>query len=263
VKTWAIAAQKGGVGKTTTTVSLAGVLVRRGARVLAVDLDPHGSLSGYFGHDPDAVDRSVYSLFEGAVQQTTLMPSTVIVPTGVANLSLIPGSTALVTLERRHGQHPGLGLVLKRALATLSNGFDYCLLDCAPTLGVLVVNALVAADRLVLPVQTEPLSAQAVDRMLATLRMIERARRLSLPYLAVPTMFDRRTRAAVDTLAALRARSDLTLWDDAIPVDTQFREASRCAKPLPLWQPHARGSRAYERLVDFLNAGPQALRVAG
>ncbi|MGD9601948.1 MAG: ParA family protein [Gammaproteobacteria bacterium] len=256
MKTWAIAAQKGGVGKTTTTVSLAGALVARGARVLAIDLDPHGSLTGYFGHDAEQVEPNVHTVFEAAANGETCALSAVTVPTAVPNLWLVPGSTALVTLERRYGLRQGMGLVLKRALAALSTQFDFCLLDCPPTLGVLVVNALVAADLLVMPVQTEPLSAQAVDRMLHSLQMIERSRGRPLPYLAVPTMFDRRTRASVHTLAGLQARTDLCLWNDVIPVDTQFREASRSGQPLTVAQPHARGSEAYGRLVDdLLRAG--------
>ena len=142
--------------------------------------------------------------------------------------------------------------MLKRALMGIAAQYDFCVLDCPPTLGVLVVNALVAADLLVVPVQTDPLSAQAVDRMLHTVHMIERSRKIPLPYLAVPTMFDRRTRASVDTLTALRARPDLNLWSGVIPVDTLFREASRVGQPLTLFQPQARGSQAYLNLASEL-----------
>jgi chromosome partitioning protein len=265
MKTWAVAAQKGGVGKTTTTVSLAGALLAQGARVLVVDLDPHSSLTTYFGFDPDDLVASIYDLFEAAVanQEPVLTPlSLACVARG---LSLVPSSPTLVTLERRHGQRQGMGLVLKRALARVHTAYDYCLIDCPPTLGVLVVNALVAADQLIVPVQTDPMSAQALDRMLVTVSMLSRSRGAPLPYIAVPTMFDRRTRAAIETLNGLRARRDLVLWDDVIPVDTQLREASRCHQLLPLWQPQARASQAYTRLTERLLAGRAApnLRAVG
>ncbi len=265
MKVWAIAAQKGGVGKTTTTVSVAGCLAADGARVLLVDLDPHGSLTGYFGWDSDALDDTVLNVFEAAADGVALASiAPFLRPTGVANLTLLPSSTALVTLERRHGLKPGLGLALKQALASVAERFDYCLLDCPPTLGLLVVNALVAAEKLIHPVQTEPLAAAAVDRMLWTLAMIERARGVALPSLVVPTMFDRRTRAAVTTLDALRRRSDIQLWDDVIPIDTQFREASRLRQPLPTWLPQARGAQAYFRLLGALQGARTAtLRAVG
>jgi chromosome partitioning protein len=111
MKTWAVAAQKGGVGKTTTTVSLAGTLVARGAKVLAIDLDPHGSLTGYFGYDANVIEPSLHTVFEAAVGGAAQSLASVALPTSVSNLTLIPSSTALVTLERRYGQRQGMGLI--------------------------------------------------------------------------------------------------------------------------------------------------------
>ena len=264
MKTWTIAAQKGGVGKTTTAVNLAGALVRRGERVLMLDLDPHGSLTAYFGFDADSLDNSSYALFEAAINEASQAVPPLLLETGVSDLTLLGSSTGLVTLERRYGQRAGLGLVIKRALLSVATSFDYCLIDCPPTLGMLVVNALVAADHLIIPVQTEYLSAQTLDRMVATSTMIERSRGSALPYTVVPTMYDRRTRAGIETLRALRARTDLCLWDSLIPVDTLFRDASQLGKPLTLLQPYSRGSTAYHHLAEFLTEdGALHQRAAG
>jgi len=264
MKIWTIAAQKGGVGKTTTTINLAGALLREGARVLLVDLDPHGSLSNHCGFDPDTVEPNVYEVFAAAARDETLDLGEVIHRPRIADLSIAPASAALVTLERRFGLRTGLGLALSRSLATVSSRYDYCLVDCPPTLGLLVLNALVCCEQLIAPVQTEFLAEQSLDRLLHTLGMIERSRGAPLPYLVVPTMFDRRTRAANETLAAIRARRDILQWNEYIPVDTQFRDASRLGEPLTLRQPYARGSIAYQHLLAALRDEEQpALRAVG
>lgn len=246
---WAVANQKGGVGKTTSAVTLAGLLAARGHNTLLVDMDPHGSLSSYFGHDPDGNASSIYQLFQknesigGAAQ--------LIRETKFSHLYVLPASTALATLDRQLGGQEGMGLVLARALAQLTDGFDYALIDCPPILGVLMVNALAACEHLVIPVQTEFLALKGLDRMLRTLSMVTRARQFPLRYTIVPTMFDRRTRASLDALNTLRTRYD-AVWRGEIPVDTQFREASRLGVPLSINQPGARGVLAYAALLGTL-----------
>ena len=248
MKVWAVANQKGGVGKTTSAVSLAGILTQRGQRVLLLDIDPHGSLTSYFRFNPDALDSSVFSLFQNQV----INPASLIRPTRFENLHLMPATMALATLDRQLGTQSGMGLVLHKAIKNLADEYDYALIDCPPMLGVLMVNAMAACDQLVIPVQTEFLALKGLERMLKTLAMITRSRSVKLPYLIVPTMFDRRTRASTETLRILRSRYSEDLWNSVIPIDTQFREASRIGVPLPLLAPHARGVEAYTRLLDVL-----------
>lgn len=253
MKIWAVANQKGGVGKTTTAVSLAGHLAERGERVLLVDIDPHGSMTVYFGMEPEAPGASVYSLFKSAAEGNQLNPMRVIHPTAFEQISLMPAATALATLDRQLGGRDGMGLVLKRALTGLSDHFDTAIIDCPPILGVTMVNALAAADFLIVPVQTEFLALKGLERMLKTLSMVQRSRQERLDYIILPTLFDRRTRASNDTLQLLQARYYDAVWSDVIPIDTQFREASRMGKPLPLYLPESRGAVAYGHFLEWLD----------
>lgn len=248
MQVWAIANQKGGVGKTTTAVTLAGALSKQGKSVLLVDLDPHGSMSSYFKLDPDSHEPSVYHLF----QTPSVSAHEVIVDTAVDGLKLIPSSTAIATLDRQLGTQEGKGLVIKKALATCAEQFDYCLIDCPPLLGILMVNALAAASKLLVPVQTEFLAIKGLERMLHTLNMILRARKQPLDYMIIPTMFDRRTRAAIESLRQLRESYAEQIWEGVIPVDTKFREASSRGVPLTHVAAASRGAKAYSVLLDKL-----------
>ncbi len=245
---WAIANQKGGVGKTTTTITLAGLLASRGCPVLVVDLDPHGSLTSYLGGDPDSGQAGVYELFAGSV----ITRDGLIRQTAVNNLFLLPASTALSTLDRQLGARHGKGLVLQQALAGVEENFTHVLLDCPPMLGVLMVNALACSSELLIPVQTEFLALKGLERMLHTLGMVNHARRRPLPHLIIPTMYDRRTRASAQALASLEAGHRAHLWPSYIPVDTQFREASRAGRPISHVAPWSRGTRAYSELLAYL-----------
>lgn len=251
MKIWAVANQKGGVGKTTTAVSLAGHLVTQGNRVLLVDMDPQGSMTSYFGFDPDDMPRSIYSLFQlDDFSYQNISP--LLTETKVDRLKLLPASTALATLDRQLGTKEGKGLVLKKTLASLEEHFDYVLIDCLPMLGILMVNALAACDNLLLPVQTEFLALKGLERMMHTLDMITKSRKMPLPSTIIPTMFDRRTRASIESLRALREKYLEKVWDSVIPVDTQFREASRHGLPISLMNKSTRGSKAYEALLNSL-----------
>lgn len=252
MKIWAVANQKGGVGKTTTAVNLAGHLVSRGQRVLLVDMDPHGSMTSYFGLDPDDLEKSIYLLFQGPGVHSSTPGRDILFQTEVEGLQLLPAATALATLDRQLGSQEGKGLVMKNALKQLEGEFDYVILDCPPLLGILMVNALAACEHLLLPVQTEFLAIKGLERMMRTLKMIYRARKSEFQFTIVPTMFDRRTRAAFDSLKTLRAQYGQDLWESVIPVDTRFREASKRGLPLSTMQPSARGAQAYEALLNDL-----------
>jgi len=251
MKTWAVVNQKGGVGKTTTVISLAGHLSRAPGRLLLVDLDPHGSLTSYLGYNPDDMEQGVYALFAQPTENQADI-ARMLLPTPVENTWLLSASTALATLDRQMGNTPGKGLIVAKAIKAVADRFNYCLIDCPPMLGVLMINALAACDQLLIPAQTDYLSLKGLERMTHTLTMVEKSLHQKTPYMIIPTMYDKRTRASIDALQQMKETYRFNVWGSVIPIDTRFRDASKAGLPLPLMEPKSRGSLAYGQLLDFL-----------
>lgn len=247
-----IANQKGGVGKTTTTVALGGLAAEQGRRVLLLDLDPHGSLSSYFRQDPDAGNRNAFTLFQERGNLSAALVKSLIQPTAFPNIDVLPSATALVTLERQSIGQDGMGLVISRSLAQVYDDYDLAVIDTPPLLGVLMVNALAACQHLVIPVQTEFLAIKGLERMVNTLQMMSKSRRKALEYSIVPVMYDRRTQASVTSLRTIRNSYPEQVWAGHIPVDTKFRDASKAGVPPHLFDATSRGVEAYRSLYKWL-----------
>jgi chromosome partitioning protein len=250
---WTVANQKGGVGKTTTVVSLAGLLAQRGQRVLLIDTDPHASLTSYFDFDSDRLEGTLYELFQAAKPSTELV-NRMTLKTKFDNLHLLPASITLATLDRVMGNREGMGLVLKRALLRVQDQYDYVLIDCPPVLGVMMVNALAACDRILVPVQTEFLALKGLERMMKTFEIMQRSKRDKFRYTVIPTMFDKRTRASLMTLQSIKEQYGEAVWNAVIPIDTKFRDASLLHIPPSIYAPGSRGTYAYETLLNYLDA---------
>ena len=247
-----VANQKGGVGKTTTSVALGGIASALGYRVLLMDIDPHGSLSTYFRQDPDTQILSSYTLFQERKELSATGVKRLIQTTDYPNLDVLPSSTALATLERQAIGQDGMGLVIARALAVIYDDYDFVFIDTPPLLGVLMINALAACQHLVIPVQTEFLALKGLERMVNTLKMMSRSRKKALDYTILPLMYDRRTQASVTSLRTIRNTYGDEVWPGHIPVDTKFRDASRVGVPPHLFDATARGVDAYNSLFKYL-----------
>lgn len=248
---WSIANQKGGVGKTTTTITLAGLLNQRGKRVLMVDTDPHGSLTTYLGYDSDDLPCSLFELFQlPTINKTTVAPF--VLKSDIPGLDIIPAHMSLATLDRVMGNRNGMGLVLKRALKALEADYDYVLIDCPPILGVMMVNALAASTRVLIPVQTEFLAMKGLERMMRTLTIMQRNKPSLFDVTIIPTMYDKRTNASLQTLMDLKNSYQEQVWASAVPIDTKFRDASLKRMPPSFVSPDSRGVFAYKTLLNYL-----------
>ena len=239
----AVANQKGGVGKTTTVVALAALMAARGQRVLLVDLDAQGSLTAWL-RQPRAEGGGVEQLFRGAPEEAAWRE---LRDTG-AGPWILPSSPGLAGVERHAGH--GMARALALGLASLAGRFDEALVDCPPSLGLPMVSALAACERLLVPVQTEFLALDGLERMTATIGMVERSLARKIAWHVVPTLHDARTGAGRRSLELLRSRYEATAWPGVVPVDTSLRDAAEAGR-LHAGAP-GRAGQAYSELLDWL-----------
>ena len=249
MRIWAVANQKGGVGKTTSVVNIGAMLAAQGKRVLMIDLDPQGSLTSYFKLNPDQLTHSSYDLFAHGEQLTKQVILDSILTTPIDCLDMIPASTALATLERNISQQDGMGLVVSKTLSQLWERYDYALIDTPPLLGLLMINSLASCQKLLVPVQTEFLAIKGLERMVHTLKMVSQSLRKKMDYIVIPTMYDRRTKASVSSLRDLKNTYNDRLWEHCIPIDTALRDASEQGVSVNDINPNGRGARAYSKLL--------------
>lgn len=245
-KILAVANQKGGVAKTTTVVSLGAALADMGLSVLVVDLDPQGCLTFSLGHDPDKLTISVHDVLlgEGAIQDALLDTED--------KVSLLPATIDLAGAEALLLMRPGREYALKRALKTVAGDYDVIIIDCPPSLGVLTLNGLTAADEVVVPLQCETLAHRGVGQLLRTVTEVQQITNPDLQLLgALPTLYDARTTHSRDVLADVADRYDLPVLAPAIPRTVKFAEASASGVSV-LGGRKNKGSQAYRELSENL-----------
>jgi len=235
-----IASQKGGVGKTTTVVSIGGSLVKMGYRVLLVDVDPNASLTAYFRLKPERADHCSYALF----QDKPFSPAKLILQTDVNKLDLIPSSSVLAMLERDVGLKKGMGTLLQKNMEKFVYQYDFILIDSPPTLGLIMINVIYSGDVLVVPVQTEYLALRGLEKMDSTITMIKKTKP-EVNWQVLPTMYDQRTNAARCSLRDIEQRYGDYLHGDVISVDTKLRNASMLSLPVSHLDGYSRSCEQY------------------
>ncbi len=235
------------MGKTTTALSLAGALAGMGRRVLVMDLDPHGCASAHVGIFPEAVAASSAEVFRAA--SPGLVPwERVVMRPDRAGFDLAASDARLTDMEWELGNRKGKGVLLKEALAS-GPAYDHVILDCPPHTGLVLVNALVAADLCLIPIQTDFLALHGVRNLFDTMRALNGVLPRPIPYRALATMFDRRARACLRVLGLLREKFAGRMFATVIGLDTKFREASATGQVIQDTAPHSRGAREYGELA--------------
>ncbi len=247
-QTIACANQKGGVGKTTTVVNLAADLALEGERVLVVDLDPQGNATSGFGIDRGALRATLYDAILGdeALDE-------VIVPTAIDGCSLAPASVALAGAEVELAGADQRERRLARLLRPLADRYDYILLDCPPSLGLLTVNALTAADSVLIPTQCEYYALEGLSQLIATLNLVRDNLNPRLGIKGVVlTMFDARTNLSSDVAAEVRRHLGDAVFETVIPRSVRLSEAPSFGQPIAVYARESRGAIAYAELTSEL-----------
>jgi chromosome partitioning protein len=243
----AVANQKGGVGKTTTAVNL-GAYLALGVRVLLVDLDPQANATSSLGIDPNGVERSTYEPLIGA-----LPLAETIISSGRVQLDLAPASRALAGAQVELIELPEREHRLANALAGVRERYDVVLIDCPPSLGILTLNALVAADLLLAPVQCEYLALEGVAQLMETIELIRATLNPRLELLGMlMTMFDPRTRLSTQVVEEVRRHFSGKTLQTVIPRSVRLSEAPSYGKPVLEYEPTSRGAGAYADLAQEL-----------
>ena len=244
-KIMAVVTQKGGVGKTTSAVNLASALGELGKKCLLVDIDPQGNATSGVGVDKRTVKKSTYDLLMGETDGTTA-----VVKTPFQNLWIIPASLALAGAEIEMVDVPHREKRLKAALAPCREQFDFILIDCPPALGLLTLNALVAADTFLIPAQPEYYALEGLSQLIATVRQVKRLYNPTLELEGVLfTMYDGRTHLTQQVVAEVKKFFPRRVYATVIPRTVRLAEAPSYGRPINYYDKTGKGAKAYMELA--------------
>ena len=251
-KIYTIANQKGGVGKTTTTINLGAYLAYYGKRVLLVDVDPQANATSSLGVNKSNIPGGTYEALQGddgTAEYVLHNPR--------LKLSILPASPDLAGAEVELVNELGRENRLKQALVPLEKNYDYILVDCPPSLGILTLNGLVAAkDGILIPVQCEYLPLEGLGQLISTIRRVKRAVAPNLSVRGVVlTMFDNRTNLANDVVEEVKKHFPNKVFKSVVPRSVRLAEAPSYGIPISIYAPHSSGAQAYKKLAQEIMKG--------
>lgn len=241
----AVANQKGGVGKTTTSVNLSACLAEAGKRVLLIDIDPQGNATSGLGIDRKSVKASVYDLL-----LEDMSPVDAMVPTAIEGLFVVPATMDLAGAEIELVPRISRENRLKRSLDPVKDQFDFILMDCPPSLGLLTINALTAADSILIPIQCEYYALEGLSQLMDTFRLVREALNTSLEVEGVVlTMFDGRTNLSIQVVEDVKRFFRGKVYRTIITRNVRLSEAPSHGLPITAYDPKSKGAEAYTELA--------------
>src|ERR1700683_5110160 len=245
MRIFAVANQKGGVGKTTTTISLGAALAEMGKRVLVVDLDPQGNATTGLGIDGRQFERSVYDVLLNDVPIVDIVE-----PTGYTNLFVAPATLDLAGVEQELTSVISRELRLKRAITSVEGEFDYIFIDCPPSLGLITINAFAAATEIMVPVQTEFYALEGLTQLQRIVDLVQRNLNPTLRITKVVlTMYDSRNTLSIDVAKEVKKPFEDELCNTLIPRTVRLAEAPSFGQPITVFDPTSKGALAYRALA--------------
>ena len=245
-RTIAIANQKGGVGKSTTAINLSACLAEAGKRVLIVDIDPQGNTTSGLGTDKNGVEYTLYELLlgdcdpkdciiENVVERVDLIPS---------NVNLSGAEIELVGIEERE-------YILKNVLERIKEGYDYIIMDCPPSLSMLTINALTAADSVLVPIQCEYYALEGLSQLIHTIELVQERLNKKLEIEGVVfTMYDARTNLSLEVVENVKENLNQNIYKTIIPRNVRLAEAPSYGLPINMYDPKSTGAESYRLLAE-------------
>jgi len=251
-----IANQKGGVGKTTTSVNLSASLSQLGKKVLIVDTDPQGNATSGVGVNKADVDQCIYNVLVEDFQA-----SEVIVPTPLSNLDIIPATIQLAGAEIELVPTISREIRLKKALDEVKDQYDYIIIDCPPSLGLLTLNALTASDSVIIPVQCEYYALEGLSQLLNTIRLVQKHLNKDLMIEGVLlTMLDARTNLGIEVTAEVKKYFQDTVYKTIVPRTIRLGEAPSHGEPIITYDPKSKGAEVYFELAKEVMESGERVR---